>query len=81
VLARRWFWMSFTLFLVCCGTTFVGFPTCDTEHGTCPAWHGWMNLVAVIGGGISLLLVMILGLMLFVEGVARRNSRRHGRYG
>jgi hypothetical protein len=60
VQARRLFWIMFALFLLSVGTVLVGFPTCNTEAGTCPKWHETLNLVAFLGTGACLLAVLIL---------------------
>src|SRR4051812_40216176 len=72
--ARRWFWITFTLFAASAATVLVGFPTCDTEAGTCAEWHTSMNLVAVIGTGIFLVIVLILALMTLVDVTTRRRE-------
>jgi hypothetical protein len=72
--ARRWFWITFALFVASAATVLVGFSTCDTEAGTCPEWHTTMNLVAVIGTGVFLTFVLILALMILVDATARRRG-------
>jgi hypothetical protein len=72
--ARRWFWITFALFVAAAATVLVGFPTCDTEAGTCPEWHTTMNLVAVIGTGVFLACVLVLALMILVDATARRRG-------
>jgi hypothetical protein len=72
--ARRWFWITFTLFAASVATVLIGFPTCDTEAGTCPEWHTTMNLVAFIGTGIFLVILLILALMILVDATMRRRG-------
>jgi len=53
-------------------TVLAGFPTCDTEGGTCPEWHTTMNLVAIVGTAVFFVSVLIFALMILVDAMARR---------
>jgi len=72
--ARRWFWITFALLVASTVTVLVGFPTCDTEAGTCPEWHTTMNLVAAIGTVVFLACALVLALMILVDATARRRG-------
>jgi hypothetical protein len=61
------------LFVVCFVTVLIGFPTCDTERGTCPAWHQWMNSIAFYGSAVFLLASAIL-LLMVVSDASLRNK-------
>jgi hypothetical protein len=60
------------LSVVCFVTVLIGFPTCDTESGTCPAWHQWMNSIAFYGGAAFFLAGAILLLVVVADAILRR---------
>ena len=53
----------------------VGFPTCDTEAGTCPRWHKDMNLAAFVGTGLFLVVTALLLLILGANSIFGRKRR------
>jgi hypothetical protein len=67
--------IALAVFLASAGVVLVGFPTCDTEHGTCPTWHETLNLVGAVGAGVSLLIVLILGLIVITDAAFRQHQR------
>jgi hypothetical protein len=60
LLARRLLPFSIALFLVCIVGAAIGFKTCDTESGPCPAWQEWLNAIALYGIGVFLVSTLVL---------------------
>ena len=74
VTARRWFWVTFALFLASAMTVVVGWGTCTDESAQCAEWHQTLNFAAPIAAAVFLVLMLILALMIFVDAAVRRRS-------
>jgi hypothetical protein len=62
-------------FLACLAAVLVGFTTCDTEDGTCPAWHEWIDTIGFYGAGVFLVASIVLFLIVATDELLRRTPR------
>src|SRR5207302_6912600 len=75
VRARQLLRISVALLVVSAVGILVGFPTCDTEAGTCPRWHEDMNFAAFVGTGVFLVVTALLLLIVGADSIFRRKRR------
>jgi hypothetical protein len=76
LLARRLLPLSIALLIGCFLGVVIGLPTCDTETGTCPTWHEWLNAVAFFGTGVFLVSSLVLVVIVAVTPPYRKSRKR-----